>query len=947
MEKNYLRCIISLIVMLLATAAWSQRRVEYEDYSGGKSWYILDDTKGYATITYKLNAAGDAPEEGYYSGDVQAIDGIREVDEENNIDKYWAVRAIGDHAYWYAPYMSSLEIHSGIYTLGDQLFNNTGVTKLVIQEGAWDYDLQAYLPLTLTYNKETGKNSFSDAPLTSLVLGRNLEVPTGCKVFEGVTTLANVRLNEPVTELPAGMFANCTGLRTIRIQNTKPVACDASVFEGVNKNNVEVLVPKYSLDIYKTHPVWGQFTAMREMTASEQYEFTVYDKGGLSGEAWPEFYAYNSEGIKIWYAYDIYHSGKVRVTSVAGQTAGSRWVNHYPYYEKRLVIPERVLDPEGKTYVVGGIHAWAFENDPYLEEVILPETIDSIGLQAFSSCGKLTHLNLPSSVGYIGQNCFAESGLEGEFVIPANVRLLEPATFRNTHITKLSFAEGSRLDSIGDQSIFFMFELEELELPTGLRTIAYAGISSCPKLRKANLPEGLLKLDPMVLTGCPVEELIIPSTLVEIGEGFMATGHQHMNMGGDGSSPLRHISVAAGNPKYDSREDCNAVIETATNTLYLAKAISKLPSTLQVIPTGTYSDPCMKTLTLPASITKIGKRAFADPFMQGGPTFSKIISNITEPAGVLEKDAFMKVNDNGEGSDETYKKAPLYVPAGTKSKYQTDAEWGRFQNIVEEKPVVVEDVEPMKEETTTSFATSTALTEETDLSAAVVDNLFITLSTNNDDAEANDVYDAKEQAIVLNSTVTNESKIDFIESTNAATDAVMNNFNGILFEIPAGTGLVTVTCKTTGNRLLAVKVGSQAASAFKQLTKDVIEVPYATEVATHIYIYSVEELADDVAAARAYARAYATAKMLKKGNGLKNMKRVAANRTPEDTQSEKSQTLIYGIGWKATGTGIQTISATPAVMFDSTAPVYNLTGQRVTAPQKGIMIQNGRKFVVK
>ena len=580
-----------------------------------------------------------------------------------------------------------------------------------------------------------------------------------------------------------------------------------------------------------------------------------------------------------------------------------------------------------------------------MSEVILPETIDTIAVQAFSSCGNLKHLDLPNSVAYLGQNCFAESGLEDEFVVPANVKVLESAIFRNTHITKLSFAEGSRLDSISDQSIFFMFELKELELPTGLRAIAYAGISSCPWLKKVNLPEGLVKLDPMVLTGCPVEELVIPSTLVEIGEGFLSTGHQQM--AGDGSSSLRHISVAAGNPKYDSREDCNAVIETATNTLYLAKAISKLPNTLQVIPTGSYSDPCMKTLTLPASITKIGKRAFADPFMQGGPTFSKIISNITEPAGVLEKDAFIKMNDMWEDSDETYKKATLYVPAGTKEKYQADAEWGRFQNIVEEKPVVVEDAEPMKEETTTSFAGSTEITEETDLSAAVVDNFFITLSTNNDDAETNDVYDAEEQAIVLNSTVANESKIDFVESTNAATDAVMNNFNGILFEVPAGSGIVTVTFKTTGNRMLAVKVGNQAASAFKQVTRDELEVPYATEVATHIYIYSVEELADDVATARAYARAYATAKMLKKGAGLKNMKRVAANRAPEETQSEKSQTLIYGIGWKATETGIQTISAVPSAMFDSSAPVYNLTGQRVSAPQKGILIQSGRKVVVK
>jgi hypothetical protein len=355
----------------------------------------------------------------------------------------------------------------------------------------------------------------------------------------------------------------------------------------------------------------------------------------------------------------------------------------------------------------------------------------------------------------------------------------------------------------------------------------------------------------------------------------------------------------------------------------------------------------MKTLTLPARIKKIESYAFADAFMHRGATFSKIVSSIEEPAGVLEQNAFMKQNDYWEESDETYKKATLYVPAGTKEKYQADAEWGRFQNIVEEKPVVVEDAEPMKEETTTSFTGSTGLTEETDLSAAVVDNFFITLSSNNDDAETNDVYDAEEQAIVLNSTVADESKIDFVESTQAATDAVMNNFNGILFEVPAGAGLVTVTCKTTGNRMLAVKVGNQAATAFKQAIKDVIEVPYATEVATHIYIYSVEVLPEDVAEARAFARAYTTAKMLKKGAGLKGMKPIVANRAPEETQSEKNQTLIYGVDWKPTTTGIQAVSTSSAVMFDGTAPVYNLTGQRLSAPQKGVMIQKGRKFVVK
>jgi hypothetical protein len=307
----------------------------------------------------------------------------------------------------------------------------------------------------------------------------------------------------------------------------------------------------------------------------------------------------------------------------------------------------------------------------------------------------------------------------------------------------------------------------------------------------------------------------------------------------------------------------------------------------------------------------------------------------------------MKINDMWEESEETYNQATLYVPAGTKAKYMADAEWGRFKNIVEDKPVAVEDAQPMTEDTSTSFAAATELSEQTDLSAVVVDNLFITLSTHNDDAENNDVYDAEEQAIVLNSTVANEAKIDFVESCDAATDAVMNNFNGILFEVPAGSGIVTVTFKTLGNRMLAVKVGNQPASTYKMATKDEIEIPYETQTDTHIYIYSVEDLTEEEAATRAQAMAFATAKMLKKDVGLKNMTSVALKKAPGEDEGVKNQTLIYGVGWKTTETGIETVSVTPTAMFDSNAPVYNLAGQRLSAPRKGIMIQKGRKVVVK
>ncbi len=59
----------------------------------------------------------------------------------------------------------------------------------------------------------------------------------------------------------------------------------------------------------------------------------------------------------------------------------------------------------------------------------------------------------------------------------------------------------------------------------------------------------------------------------------------------------------------------------------------------------------------------------------------------------------------------------------------------------------------------------------------------------------------------------------------------------------------------------------------------------------------------------------------------------------------KSQIGLYGFKFTAGGeqTGISDITANTGV--DANAPIYNLAGQRVNKDAKGILIQNGRKFI--
>ena len=79
-----------------------------------------------------------------------------------------------------------------------------------------------------------------------------------------------------------------------------------------------------------------------------------------------------------------------------------------------------------------------------------------------------------------------------------------------------------------------------------------------------------------------------------------------------GCTNLDEIVVAEGNPVYDSRNNCNALIETATNKLVLCTASSIIiPETVTSIGSGAFTDNTRLTsLTIPSSVTSIGTDAF-------------------------------------------------------------------------------------------------------------------------------------------------------------------------------------------------------------------------------------------------------------------------------------------------------------------------------------------------
>ena len=78
-----------------------------------------------------------------------------------------------------------------------------------------------------------------------------------------------------------------------------------------------------------------------------------------------------------------------------------------------------------------------------------------------------------------------------------------------------------------------------------------------------------------------------------------------------GCTSLESIVVEEGNSKYDSRDNCNAVIETATNTLKVGLSSTIIPNTVTTIGGGAFEGTTLKSIVIPEGVTLIDNSAFS------------------------------------------------------------------------------------------------------------------------------------------------------------------------------------------------------------------------------------------------------------------------------------------------------------------------------------------------
>ena len=129
---------------------------------------------------------------------------------------------------------------------------------------------------------------------------------------------------------------------------------------------------------------------------------------------------------------------------------------------------------DGITHIPDGL----FEGRELLTEIVLPDSVKSIGNNAFGSCRGLKSINIPGGVTSIGSSAF--SGCSGltEISIPNSVTSIERSTFSGcAGLTSITIP--SNVTSIGSSAFYGCSGLTSITIPSSLISIGYSAFNGC------------------------------------------------------------------------------------------------------------------------------------------------------------------------------------------------------------------------------------------------------------------------------------------------------------------------------------------------------------------------------------------------------------------------------------------------------------------------------------
>ena len=404
--------------------------------------------------------------------------------------------------------------------------------------------------------------------------------------------------------------------------------------------------------------------------------------------------AYDAKIDDIYYSFDM-NMNQATVTYDESKWSGS--------YTGDITIPENVTY-NGVTYNVTSIGYRAFQGCSGMTSVTTPKSVTTIDRYAFQGCSGLTKVTIPNSVTSIGYSAFMGCSGLTEITIPNSVTSIGDYAFSGCYIYKGKFDNNSGLDAkinnywgvcfvdsredgfciSNGELIEYVGTEKTITIPNSVTSIGENAFSYYSGLTSITIPNGVTSIGKNAFGSCSgLKSVTIPNSVTAIGD-----------MAFSGCSGLTSISVESGNTVYDSRDNCNAIIETASNTLIAGCNKTIIPNsvttigsqafqgcsglTFITIPNGVisiggnafYGCSDLRSVTIPNSVTAIGDMAFSG------------CSGLKDVYCYAESIPSTSTGYFGPFSNSYISQYTLHVTEASISTYQATEPWSGFGTII-------------------------------------------------------------------------------------------------------------------------------------------------------------------------------------------------------------------------------------------------------------------------
>ena len=540
-----------------------------------------------------------------------------------------SVTSIGESAFYNCTGLTSITIPNSVTSIGNAAFEGcSGLTSLKVESSNREYDsrddcnaiihtetnkLICGTKNTIIPNSVTsiGESAFRGCSgLTSITIPNSV-ISIGEYAFRGCSGLTSITISNRVTSIGHGVFYNCYGLTSITIPNSVTSIGESAFYNCYGLTSITI-----------------------PNTVTSIGNSAFYNCYGLTSITIP-----NS------------------VTSI-GNAAFYRCS-----FLTSITIPNSVTS----------IGNYAFRSCSFLTSITIPNSVKTIGDEAFDNCSRLKSITIPNSVTSIGKLAFdycekltqviVESktplSITGdEFSNRTGATLYVPAGSKAAYASATGWKEFRYIilhgDYIDQQGVIYSLDTDNDTYYVSDYTNQLSNNITIPSSINGR---NVTSIGDLAFQNCSrLTSITIPQSVTSIGTNpFKAC------------NSLSSITVESGNTIYDSRNNCNAIIKTASNTLITGCKNTVIPNSVTSIGSSAFSGcSALTSITIPESVTSIGERAFENC---SGLTY--VMIKIKTPLTITNNVFTSKFN------------VILTVPAGSKAAYKAADYWKGFKEIRE------------------------------------------------------------------------------------------------------------------------------------------------------------------------------------------------------------------------------------------------------------------------